>query len=85
MIPHTRVNLKWFKCDERGRGLSLGGGSNHHQLKRKSVLSAMIPHTRVCIKWVIRAWLKLRGRAKPSPMKKELSAEFIDTSNKTLP
>ena len=29
------------------------------------------------------AWLKNRGQAKPSPMKKELSAEFNDTSHKT--
>ena len=48
MIPHTRVYLKKFKLYERGRGLSIGGGSNHDQLKTKS-------------------------------------AEFIDTSHKTLP
>ena len=29
------------------------------------------------------AWLKHRGRAKPSPMKKEVSAEFNDTLHKT--
>ena len=47
----------------------------------------MTPHTRVYIKSVISykkgAWLKLRERVKPSPIKKELCAEFNDTSHKT--
>ena len=47
----------------------------------------MTPHTRVYVKSVNSykkgVWLKLRERVKPSPIKKELCAEFNDTSHKT--
>ena len=49
--PHTRLFVIRFISCKKGRGLRIGGRSNHYQLKRKSLLSLMIPHTRIYLKW----------------------------------
>ena len=85
MIPHTRVYLKQVKSYERVRCLTIGSGSNHHQLKRNSLLSSIIPHTRLYLR-LVRFYERgvHRGWAKSSPMNKEVSAEFNDISQKGL-
>ena len=49
----------------------------------------MTPHTRLFVISFISfekgAWLKHRVRAKPTPIKEEVSAEFNDTSHKCIP